>query len=294
VTQSPPKSPDPTPGESATVQQAGPATTVLGIVHWPGDLPGHFAADIATHRYQLELASYATGRQPSYDVSDYAAVIVFGGAPQVDQDRIHPWLARERAAILTALQSGTPFLGICLGGQLLAQVLGARVAPATVPRTGWGDVLLTERAGSDALFTGLPRVLHTVVWHSYEFDIPHGAVALARSVASQQAFKVSGAPAWGLQFHPEVSPLMLRQWFTRLDKHHPDVLTSEHKQLILKTAVLRYDAQRTLATTVCGNFLRAAASAVAPAQPLRASELTAALTTFDLPLGPAPTTAASP
>jgi GMP synthase-like glutamine amidotransferase len=110
-----------------------------------------------------------------------------------------------------AVLAGQPFLGVCLGGQLLASVLGARVARGR-PEVGVHDVFLTRAAEHDPLFAGLPARLPALGWHEDCFELPAGAVPLAGSVhRTYQAFRF-GPAAYGLQFHPEVRVDDLARW----------------------------------------------------------------------------------
>ena len=106
------------------------------------------------------------------------------------------------------MRAGTPFFGACLGSQLLAASLGARVYAGAAPEVGLLPVTLTDAALADPVFAGLPRELLTLQWHGDTFDLPDGAVALASSPAyPNQAFRW-GARAYAVQFHLEVTPQM--------------------------------------------------------------------------------------
>lgn len=106
---------------------------------------------------------------------------------------------------------GLPFLGICLGGQLLARALGAVVARGR-PEAGLHDVFLTDAADHDPLFAGLPRRLQVFGWHEDSVDLARGAVPLAGSIeCTYQAFRF-GAAVYGLQFHPEVGAEHVARW----------------------------------------------------------------------------------
>ncbi len=145
----------------------------------------------------------------SVDISSSTGLIVLGGAESVNKST--SYLRREEELITEALGCGKPVLGICLGAQLLAKVLGAKVTRMGVPEIGWRRVRVSEGAEGDAMFGefGEQAVFH---WHNESFDLPVGAVRLAGSEACRnQAFRY-GERAWGLQFHLEATPEMIRKW----------------------------------------------------------------------------------
>ena len=135
------------------------------------------------------------------------AVVVFGGGMNVRDAGRLPWLRAEIELLRDALEAGTPVLGICLGAQLLAAAAGAEVRRASEPEIGWFEV---ERRGEDPVLGALPERFLAYEWHSYTFELPAGAVELARSAVCSQAFRLGGA--WGVQFHPEVVPAIVRFW----------------------------------------------------------------------------------
>ena len=122
-----------------------------------------------------------------------------------------PWLAGEKRAIGEAVRAGTPYWGVCLGVQLLAASLGARVYPGPEPEVGLLPVSMTGEARSDPVFGEAPHELVTLQWHGDTFDLPDGAVRLASSPTyANQAFRFERA--YGVQFHLEVSAEMAREW----------------------------------------------------------------------------------
>jgi GMP synthase (glutamine-hydrolysing) len=122
-----------------------------------------------------------------------------------------PWLAAEKRLIGEAVRAGVPFWGVCLGVQLLAASLGARVYRGPAPEVGLLPVTLTPAARADPVFAAAPDDLVTLQWHGDTFDLPRGAVRLAGSPAyPNQAFRVGRA--YGVQFHLEVSGEMAREW----------------------------------------------------------------------------------
>jgi len=140
-----------------------------------------------------------------------AGLVVLGGPMNVDEVAQYPFIEREVGWIQAAMDQHLPLLGVCLGAQLMAKALGARVYPNHQKEYGWCPIELTRWAAEDPLFweIGMQTVFQ---WHGDTFDLPHGAVLLARSPACEnQAFRV-GSRAWGLQFHIEMTAEMVETW----------------------------------------------------------------------------------
>ena len=145
------------------------------------------------------------------DWRGFDAIVAMGGPMSVNDEDALPWLAAEKRAIGEAVRAGTPFWGVCLGVQLLAASLGARVYPGAVPEVGLLPVEITPEGRADPVFADAPDDLVTLQWHGDTFDLPDGAVRLAGSPAyPNQAFRFGAA--YGVQFHLEVSPEMAREW----------------------------------------------------------------------------------
>lgn len=146
------------------------------------------------------------------DWREFDAVLAMGGPMGAGDDADHPWLAPEKRLVREAVEDGRPFLGVCLGVQLLAAALDARVFEAERPEVGLLPVELTSEGRGDPLFSGVDDPLVSLQWHGDTFDLPSGAVRLARSPqVPNQAFR-SGERAYGVQFHLEVTGEMAREW----------------------------------------------------------------------------------
>ncbi len=147
----------------------------------------------------------------------YAGLIVLGGPMSANDENTLPWLTREKQLLRHAVAGEVPTLGICLGGQLLAAANGGRVVRGPDgPELGAQLVAKRSAAATDPLFGALPITPDVIQWH---FDVietlPPGAVHLASSPAYEnQAFRL-GRLAWGLQFHIETTPDVVREWAAR-------------------------------------------------------------------------------
>jgi GMP synthase-like glutamine amidotransferase len=153
---------------------------------------------------------YRDGILPALE--NIRALIVMGGAMGANDDIRHPFLTDLKNLIRAVVAARIPYLGICLGGQLLAAALGAKVVSNRWEELGTLPVSLTADGEEDLLFIGIAETFTTFQWHHDSFDIPEGGVLLASSAACpHQAFRV-GNSAWGLQFHPEVTEQIIRDW----------------------------------------------------------------------------------
>ncbi|WP_420130916.1 type 1 glutamine amidotransferase [Rhodopseudomonas sp.] len=152
--------------------------------------------------------------EPIPALEDYAALVVMGGPMDVWEEDQHPWLVAEKAAIRRFVRDlRRPYLGICLGHQLLAAALGGEVRLAARPEVGPGVVELTEAGAADPLFAGFSNSIDTFQWHGAEVAaLPEGCDVLARNAAcAVQAFRF-GRAAYGLQYHVELTELTVPQW----------------------------------------------------------------------------------
>jgi GMP synthase-like glutamine amidotransferase len=183
---------------------------VLVLQHIACEPPGVFEDVLrergaALHRVELDEG------EPLPDWRGFDAVVAMGGPMSATDDAALPWLTAEKRLIADAVRSGTPFWGVCLGVQLLAASLDARVYRGPEPEVGLLPVTLTDEARNDPVFAAAPDELVTVQWHGATFDLPDGAVLLAGSPAyPNQAFRY--ANAYGVQFHLEISREMAAEW----------------------------------------------------------------------------------
>ena len=152
---------------------------------------------------------YKDEELPSFE--DCRALVVMGGSMGVNETEKYPFLAKEIFFIKGIIDVGRPCLGICLGSQLIAGALGAKIYPGTVKEIGWYKIKLTSAGLKDPLFRDF-RKTTIFQWHSDTFDLPKKAIHLASSKDfPNQAFRY-GKSTYALQFHPEVTQEMINIW----------------------------------------------------------------------------------
>jgi GMP synthase-like glutamine amidotransferase len=186
---------------------------ILVFQHMSACHPGVFrdllgADDIAWDAVALEAG------QPIPELEGYDALLVMGGPMDVWEEDLHPWLRAEKHAIREAvIERAMPYLGICLGHQLLADALGGEVRPAATPEVGVFEVALSASGQAHPLFVGLPAAARYLQWHAAEVTRPPaGATVLAASSACAVQALAVGRRAFGLQFHAEVDLPTLADW----------------------------------------------------------------------------------
>jgi GMP synthase-like glutamine amidotransferase len=193
-------------------------------------------------------------------LQDFGAVLVFGGGMHVDEEQAHPWLAGEKRVLSTCLAQGTPMLGVCLGAQLVAEVAGGSARPAAEPEVGWKSLRLTSATTGDALLGPLPERFESFQWHSYELAPPAGAVSLAHSETCLQAFRLTSAAVWGIQFHAEVTEATVANWLRDYGEEPDAVRAGVNREAILADTRREIGGWNELGMGICTRFLREAAA----------------------------------
>ncbi|MDA0637912.1 type 1 glutamine amidotransferase [Nonomuraea sp. MCN248] len=175
--------------------------------------PGRLGGWLEEAGLRLDVVHAYDGRPMPHRL-EHDALIVLGGGYLPGDDHRAPWLAPTRKLVAEALAGEVPLFGVCLGGQMIAEVAGGEVtADAGAPENGSLPVTIRPEAAGDPLFRGLPPVVPAVEHHVDAITaLPPGAVWLAETESCPyQAFRV-GDRAWGVQFHPEVLPARIREW----------------------------------------------------------------------------------
>ncbi len=172
------------------------------LQHVPFEDIGSMISWLHTQHAQIQYTRfYESALLPEIETIDM--VIIMGGPMSVNDERRLPWLKPEKQFIREVVKQGIPTLGVCLGAQLIASALGSSVYPNREKEIGWFDIQNIENSRSGFQFPEQITVFH---WHGETFDLPAGAIHLARSAACEhQAFQI-GRHVIGLQFHLESTP----------------------------------------------------------------------------------------
>lgn len=162
------------------------------------------------HRIRFSNFEREPDLQPNME--RYRGLVVLGGPMNVEEQDRRPHLRAELRAIEQMLKLGRPVLGICLGAQLLAHVLGAPIRRHPVPEVGWHELVTTEAGRADPVLAPLGEASPVFQWHRYSFEVPRDALHLARSpLCEPQAFRW-GDNAYGFQFHLEMDEALIERW----------------------------------------------------------------------------------
>jgi GMP synthase (glutamine-hydrolysing) len=175
------------------------------LQHVAPEGPGRIARELEARGFPSKVTRIDLGEAVPKNLDGTAALIVMGGPMGVYEADRYPHLREEQRLIELALRDGVPVLGVCLGSQLLAATLGARVYPGEQKEIGWFPVGLKKAAITDPLFASVPGSFWALHWHGDVFDLPADAVSLARSdLTEHQAFRFE-KNAYGILFHLEAN-----------------------------------------------------------------------------------------
>ncbi len=236
---------------------------ILVFQHIASEHPGSFRDVMRDEGHSMHAVELDEGETiPPLD--DYDALLVMGGPMDVWQEDEHPWLRAEKAAIRDWVNAGRPYLGMCLGNQLLADALGGKVALMTAaPEVGISQIRLL---GADPIFAGVPEQVTCFQWHAAEVTaLPEGGRQLATSPGCRIQAIAIGEHAYGLQCHMELTDTTAAEWgaipeyAVALEKvRGPGSLPEVQREVAENFAPLQDAAQR-----IFSNFLAIAAKTLA-------------------------------
>jgi GMP synthase-like glutamine amidotransferase len=237
---------------------------ILVFQHVASEHPGSFRDVMAANGHTMHAVELDEG-ETIPDLAGYDALLVMGGPMDVWQEDKFPWLADEKAAIRDWVTAGRPYLGMCLGAQLLAEALGGRVRLMTAPpEVGMGAVEIQP----DPIFAGIGRKCPCFQWHGAEVvELPPGARLIATGDGCRVQAFAAGPAAYGLQFHMELTDTTAQEWGALPEYaaaleavKGPGALPALQADVARNIADLQDAAAR-----IFGNFLEIAARTLTPA-----------------------------
>lgn len=229
---------------------------VLVIENDPGAPIGLLSDIMEEHGISYDLVPVERAGIPA--IQGYSAVIVLGGFQHVANFDRYPYFVEEETLIRDAIDQDIAYLGICLGGQLLAHLLGAPVGPHTLFEVGFTEVQLTPDGVRDPLYRGLPENQLVFQWHLDAFGLPSQATLLATNKETPyQAFRY-GDKAYGLQYHIEVLPETFQQWLQADARHLTETMGPEMVTRLLREWESQSPAYHRQSALMFANFLQVA------------------------------------
>jgi GMP synthase (glutamine-hydrolysing) len=229
---------------------------VLILQHIQANPAGRVGAIL--DEYEIFYHLIHVGRDPLLDPRRYHALVVLGGAAHVYDKHRYPYTVHEEAYLHQAIKQGIPYLGMCLGGQLLAHAFQAEVHKLPKAHIGFLRIHFTEEGSRDPLYRGFASYQQAFQWHEDCFQLPQGAVSLAHHTEGfNQAFRY-GQRAYGLQYHCELTEELLDQWLHKpaMKKEFLETYGREAYERTEREAVDLFPIYAEHATLLLTNFFR--------------------------------------
>ncbi len=223
---------------------------VLVCQHVPHEILGTFHPLLKDEGIRIRYVNFSRHPHAEPQVTGYDGLILLGGPMNVDEEGKYPFLTHELKMIEEAMKMEIPVLGICLGSQLIAKTLGAKIHANTHSEIGWHKVDLTKEGQENPLLNPLSSHPYLFEWHHDSFELPKDSHWLAKSSrCPHQAFRY-GKKTYGFQFHLEVDEDMIEKWlhdpkhqaFLRNSSEHPSEKkirqeTQEHISALKKISI---------------------------------------------------------
>ncbi len=227
---------------------------VLVIKHVESEGPGLLGEFLQARGLALSVVELEKGEGLPDRPEGFSAVISMGGPMGVYDEEDYPFLRKELPLLQAVIERDIPFIGVCLGAQMLARAGNARVLSKACTEIGFYPIRLTKEGQEDPLFAGVPEEFVVFQWHNDVFEIPEGAVWLAESAkCPNQAFRLGGR-VYALQFHVEATPEMVEDWFSE-DLESSDPTARARAEEMIRMAPKVVEANRATYDRIFENFL---------------------------------------
>lgn len=230
---------------------------LLVFQHVPHEILGTLDPMLRGAGFRIRYVNFGRSNYKIPRLRNYDGLVVLGGPMNVDETDEYPYLVPEIESIREFIDMDVPVLGICLGSQLIAKALGARVNKNPEKEIGWYEVFTTEEGRKDCLVGAFDAVEKVFQWHGDTFEIPPGAVHLATSPAcANQAFRY-GDKVYGFQFHLEVDAPMIERWLVApVNKKEIEELDGRINPDVIRFETPKYiDALSDLSRRTFGGFI---------------------------------------
>lgn len=221
-----------------------------------GEGPGIFADCLKRRNWGSKVIAFNLGETIPEDWKDYSLLLVMGGFMNVYEESIYPFLREETLVIKQAFRIKLPVMGFCLGAQLMAKALNAKVLRGPVKEIGWYRVSLTAQGQNDILLRLFPRKTTVLQWHGDTFELPDGAVRLFSSTNyPNQAMRI-GNMNYGFQFHFEITREMINEWILNSREEIDEMGNNDLGNIIIRDAQRYLPKLHFLAESFFENYLR--------------------------------------
>lgn len=228
--------------------------SAVAIRHVAFEDLGLLSGLLSVAEWDLSFCDAAIGDLSDRMIEAADLLIVLGGPIGVYETNSYPFLERELAILERRLARDRPTLGICLGAQLMARALGARVFRGHIKEIGWGQVQLTDAGHASCLKPLADDHANVLHWHGDTFDLPDGGVRLAFNDNYENQAFAYGRNALALQFHLEACPRQLEEWYVG---HAAELAAARIAVNDLRASTASVTGHlRTQAENIFGNWLR--------------------------------------
>ncbi|MDP4290887.1 MAG: hypothetical protein Q8908_07385 [Bacteroidota bacterium] len=201
---------------------------IVTLLHANFEQPGYVSHWAGQHQFEME--EIQCWRNPVYpDPKDVKRLLIMGGPMGVYQTKEYPWLADEIRFVRAVIDAGNKVLGICLGSQLIAAAMGAKVYRNDKAEIGWFEIKWEKEAYDHPLTYGVSSHSKVFHFHGDTFDLPGDAVLLASSKACKHQAFALGNHVLALQFHMEITNELLEEMLFYGDDFEPDTFVQTHK-----------------------------------------------------------------